>query len=70
MGVTEDPNIDVFGNGYGNGLTLAVDTAQFGRTFQDRSHVFLIKPRIDVMENRKLYNLNIRGQRGNIVQVL
>lgn len=58
-------------------LRLAINTAQFGRTFQDRSHVVTLVPRPgqaqtkksqDFFGNRKLYNLNVRGKRCNIVQ--
>lgn len=51
-------------------LGLAVNTQHYGRTFQDRSYVFTIKPRSLVGEcaSKTVHNLNSRGKRGNIVQ--
>lgn len=63
--VTQNPTVDVGANL--QGLRLAINTAQFGRTFQDRSHTFYIKARGNIGQG-PIYNLNVRGKRGNIVQ--
>eukprot|EP00056_Hartaetosiga_gracilis_P022713 m.32523 g.32523 ORF g.32523 m.32523 type:complete len:769 (+) comp9789_c0_seq1:45-2351(+) len=82
--VRQNPNVDI--GAKNTALRLAINTAQFGRTFQDRSHVFRLIPRskagtvaqrprlnsnpntADFFGDRTLYNLNVRGKRGNIVQ--
>ncbi|KAJ3155798.1 hypothetical protein HK101_001523, partial [Irineochytrium annulatum] len=50
-------------------LRLAVNTQQLGRVFEDRSQVFKIKKATPDMAGKTVYNLNVRGKRGNIAQV-
>jgi hypothetical protein len=54
-------------------VRLAVNTAQYGRTFQDRTYVFQVKKRTAlpslVPANANIWNVNVRGKRGNIAQV-
>jgi len=67
--IEENPEVDV--GFYVQGLQLAINTAQTGRTFQDRSHTFLVckrPPTASQWNEKEILNVNVRGKRGNIVQ--
>lgn len=68
-----NPKVDALGATYGDGnfrlrLQLAVNTAQFGRTFQDRTHVMYFKKRPADAGNANIKMVSVAGKRGNIVQ--
>ena len=69
--IKQDPYVDI-GEAEDEFVSLAINTNQYGRTFQDRSYVFAIKPDPRTAQQKtdgvKIYNLNVRGKRGNIVQ--
>jgi len=48
-------------------LAIAMNTDQVGRTFQDRSYVLKVKA-TSFTTTGSVWNLNVRGKRGNIVQ--
>lgn len=77
----DNPQVDMFGSLLDDGtnnnkgkvkLQLAINTAQYGRTFEDRSHRFAIRSlptELKSLGDSKIYNVQVRGKRGNIVQV-
>jgi len=41
-------------------LQLAINTAQYGRTFQDRTHVFAVRPKPEgTVEGQSIINMNV-----------
>lgn len=70
-----NPKPDVMGKEYDNGangyrvrLQLAVNTAQYGRTFQDRTHMTYVMQRPADAGNAAIKLVTVAGKRGNIVQ--
>jgi len=70
-----NPRVDIFGPLLGTGFQsfiktqLAINTAQYGRVFQDRTHRFAIRKRpSDIPSDATIHNLQVKGKRGNIVQ--
>jgi len=61
------PYIRLFGSSE-SAISIALNTNQASRTFQDRSHVFRVGARPSWASGKTIYNLNTRGRRGNIVQ--
>ena len=49
---------------------MAINTSQIARTFQDRSHNFILMPREmhQIPNDFDIENIQVRGKRGNIVQ--
>ncbi|XP_048739300.1 protein DD3-3-like isoform X2 [Ostrea edulis] len=64
--IEQNPYVDVGGR---SALRLNINTDQTGRIFQDRSHVFKLLTRPTAIKSDNIYNINVRGKRGNIVQV-
>ena len=64
--LTGNPQVDI---GIGVPLQMNINTNQFFRVFQDRSHVFELRQRPSNLNGAHIQNLNVRGRRGNIVQV-
>merc|ERR1719361_2435979 len=74
-----DPEVDPFGLGTFSSdneesnilLQLAINTDQFGRTFEDRTHCFSVRNRADagIADEKDITLVTVQGKRGNIVQV-
>ena len=65
--LVNDPGLIIFANMSAAKLELNVNTDQYGRTFQDRSHVFQVKKPANTRNN--VYDLTLAGKRGNVAQV-
>jgi len=68
-----NPKPDILGQTFGNDdyrlrLQLAVNTAQYGRTFQDRTHMTYVMQRPKDAGNAEIKLITVAGKRGNIVQ--
>ena len=50
-------------------VRMAVNTAQYGRIFEDRTYTFDIIERPAELKDKTIHNVNVQGKRGNIAQV-
>lgn len=50
-------------------VRLAINTAQYGRIFEDRTWTFNIIQRPINLLDKTIHNINVQGKRGNIAQV-
>jgi len=68
--IQQNPTVDT--GAHMQGLRLAINTAQTGRTFQDRSHALTVIEQQNAPAGQtaefNMLNVNVRGKRGNIVQ--
>eukprot|EP00457_Paulinella_chromatophora_P001546 gb/GEZN01001548.1/.p1 GENE.gb/GEZN01001548.1/~~gb/GEZN01001548.1/.p1 ORF type:complete len:907 (-),score=48.80 gb/GEZN01001548.1/:65-2785(-) len=68
----DQPKVDIFGSLLGGTnkvyLNVAINTQNWPRTFQDRTHGFAIRRRPVALEGVDIVNLSVKGKRGNIVQ--
>lgn len=62
-------NNPVFNTSQGIPVRMAVNTAQYGRTFEDRTYTFDIIERPQELKEKIVHNVNVQGKRGNIAQV-
>ena len=62
-------NNPVYNTSEGIPVRLAINTAQYGRTFEDRTYTFNIIERPAEFNEGEIYNVNVQGKRGNIAQV-
>ena len=50
-------------------VRMAVNTAQYGRIFEDRTYTFDVIERPIELIGKTIHNVNVQGKRGNIAQV-
>lgn len=62
-------NNPVMNSSSGVPVRMAVNTAQYSRIFEDRSHTFNIIKRPSSLDKVVIHNINVQGKRGNIAQV-